>query len=99
MLTTALFAASPAQASGYYYSESGIVATGRGGAWIAGADTQFAQNINPAGLIRLEHPTINIGWSGVQQNIRWQQAKAQGGFYPEQRNQGLFKRRDIVRCM
>ena len=25
-----------ALASGYYYSDSGIVATGRGGAWIAG---------------------------------------------------------------
>ena len=75
-----------AQASGYYYSDAGIVATGRGGAWIAGADTQFAQYYNPAGLIRIEKAVINIGWSGVQQNTQWRQAKAQGGFFKEERN-------------
>ena len=62
-----------ALASGYYYSDSGIVATGRGGAWIAGADTQFAQFHNPAGLIRIDKPTINLGWSGVQQATKWDQ--------------------------
>lgn len=76
-----------AHASGYYYSDSGIVATGRGGAWVAGADTQFAQHYNPAGLIRIEDPTFNLGWSGVQQNVNWQQSKAAGGFFPEQQNQ------------
>ncbi len=74
-----------ALASGYYYSDSGIVATGRGGAWIAGADTQFAQYYNPAGLIRTDAPTLNIGWSGVQQNVSWTQARPEGGFYPEER--------------
>lgn len=73
-------------AGGYYYSDSGIEATGRGGAWVAGADTQFAQSYNPAGLIRIEDPTFNLGWSGVQQNVSWQQAKAQGGYFPESRN-------------
>lgn len=62
-----------ALASGYYYSDSGIVATGRGGAWIAGADTQFAQFHNPAGLIRIDRPTLNLGWSGVQQATKWTQ--------------------------
>jgi long-subunit fatty acid transport protein len=61
----------PAQAGGYYYSDSGIVATGRGGAWIAGAHGQFAQYHNPAGLIRTKAPTINVGRSGVQQNVRF----------------------------
>ncbi|MBX2797872.1 MAG: outer membrane protein transport protein [Myxococcales bacterium] len=59
----------PALAGGYFYSDAGIVATGRGGAWVAGADTQFAQYYNPAGLIRVERPTVNVGWSGVQQNV------------------------------
>jgi long-subunit fatty acid transport protein len=58
-------------AGGYYYSDSGIVATGRGGAWIAGANNQFAQQYNPAGLIRVKAPTLNFGGSAVQQNIRF----------------------------
>ncbi len=87
LLLVCLAVPASARASGYYYSDSGIVATGRGGAWVAGADTQFAQNVNPAGLIRVREVTLNLGWSGVQQNVRWQQAKAQGGYYPEQRNQ------------
>lgn len=66
-----LLTSGPAAAGGYYYSDSGIVATGRGGAWVAGANTQFAQWYNPAGLIRVERPTVNAGWSGVQQNVRF----------------------------
>jgi long-chain fatty acid transport protein len=57
----------PASGAGYYYSDSGIVSTGRGGAWIAGADSQFAQFHNPAGLIHVAAPTFNAGWSAVQQ--------------------------------
>lgn len=76
-----------AHAGGYFYSDAGIVATGRGGAWIAGADTQFAQYYNPAGLIRIEAPTVNVGWSGVQQNVRFTRMKEDGTFYPEVRNQ------------
>ena len=71
----ALLVAIPtATAGGYYFSDSGIVATGRGGAWIAGANTQFAQHYNPAGLIRIEAPTVNIGLSGVTQNIGFERA-------------------------
>ena len=69
----ALLLPAAAQAGGYYYSDSGIVATGRGGAWVAGADTQFAQHYNPAGLIRVREPTFNLGWSGVAQYTRWNQ--------------------------
>ena len=80
-LVLALGGAEASHAGGYLYSDSGIVANGRGGAWVAGADTQFAQRYNPAGLIRIEAPTVNIGWSGVQQNISFERAKAEGGFY------------------
>jgi long-chain fatty acid transport protein len=87
-----LLGAGPALAGGYFYSDSGIVAAGRGGAWIAGADTQFAQYYNPAGLIRVERPTLNVGWSGVQQNVRFRRldpAPEPDGpkFDPEVRNQ------------
>ena len=58
---------SSAEGAGYYFSDSGIVATGRGGAWVAGADSQFAQHHNPAGLIHVDAPSINVGWSGVLQ--------------------------------
>jgi long-chain fatty acid transport protein len=79
--------ASAAHAGGYYYSDSGIVATGRGGAFVAGADNQFAQYYNPAGLIRIDAPTVNVGWSGVQQNVGFRRQKPDGGFYDEVRNE------------
>lgn len=89
-LLVAMLAIAPitASAGGFYYSDSGIEATGRGGAWVAGANTQFAQYYNPAGLIRVDRPTFNVGMSGVQQNVRF--ARAQGDAdepYAEVRNQ------------
>jgi long-chain fatty acid transport protein len=79
--------AGPAWAGGYFYSDSGVVATGRGGAWIAGADTQFAQYHNPAGLIHIGAPTVTVGWSGVQQHVDFTRQKEDGSFYPEIQNQ------------
>ena len=58
-----------ARAGGYMYADSGIVASGRGGAVVAGADDQFAQYYNPAALVRMDRPTLNLGLSGVTQNV------------------------------
>lgn len=66
-----LLLSSLAQAGGYYFSDSGIVASGRAGAWVAGADTQFAQYYNPAGLIRVDAPEISMGLSGVRQGVHF----------------------------
>ena len=88
-----IYLASPAVAGGYFYSDAGIVATGRGGAWVAGADTQFAQYYNPAGLIRIRRPTVNLGYSGIQQNVGFRRLKPGAdptdpdAFYPEVENQ------------
>jgi len=89
LILLALGAPGSAHAGGYLYSASGIVATGRGGAWVAGADTQFAQRFNPAGLVRVEAPTVNVGWSGVQQNIEFRREKPfpETGFYKPAVNQ------------
>lgn len=64
-----LLLATAAHAGGYFYSDSGILATGRGGAFVAGAYGQYAQRYNPAGLVHTDRPTITVGWSGVQQAI------------------------------
>ncbi len=64
-----LLAPFQAFAGGFYFADSGVVAAGRGGAFVAGADTQFAQYYNPAGLIRIKRPTINVGMSGVGQTV------------------------------
>lgn len=82
-----LLAPSLAHAGGYYYSDSGIVATGRGGAWVAGADTQFAQWYNPAGLIRIDAPTVNVGWSGVQQKVTFTRMGEDGTAFDPVENQ------------
>jgi hypothetical protein len=76
-----------ALAGGYFYSDSGIVATGRGGAFVAGADTQFAQYHNPAGLIRVQDPTFNLGFSSVQQHVRFTRLDADGEPLPVAENQ------------
>lgn len=78
LLAAALFAPALAHAGGYYYPDSGIVAFGRGGAWFASADSQFAQRYNPAGLVRVDRPTVNVGLSGVQQDVTFARKDADG---------------------
>jgi long-chain fatty acid transport protein len=73
----------PAQAwaSGYYFSDSGVEAASRGGAWVAGADAQFAQRYNPAGLMRVDRPTFNLGLSGVTQKVTFERRDLDGTTY------------------
>ena len=85
-LTLALLGTTDAHAGGYYYSDSGIVALGRGGAWVAGANTQFAQYYNPAGLLKVPAPTVTVGYSGVQQHVRFTRTDADGTTYPTSEN-------------
>lgn len=73
----------PAFAGGYYYADSGIIANGRGCAYVAGADGQFAQYYNPAGLIRVNRPTFNVGMTGVQQVITFTQFDVDTETYAE----------------
>ena len=78
MVFLALLVPQGALAGGYYFSDSGIVALSRGGAWVAGADNQFAQRYNPAGLIRTERPTVNVGWTGVDQAVTFNARDEEG---------------------
>lgn len=75
-----LIVAQSALAGGYYFSDSGVIATGRGGAWVAGAEGQFAQQYNPAALVRVQAPTITLGWSGVTQSISFTRQDEDGTF-------------------
>jgi long-chain fatty acid transport protein len=94
-MTSWLLLAQSALAGGYYYSDAGIVALGRGGAWIAGADTQFAQYHNPAGLVRIDAPVLNVGLSEVQQKVEFDRVldddpntpETESGFHPTAANQ------------
>lgn len=76
-----------ANAGGYYFTESGIVSAGRAGAWVAGADTQFAQYHNPAGLIRVDAPTVSAGISAVQQGVTFDRVDEGGEALPTAKNQ------------
>lgn len=76
-----------AEAGGYYFSDSGVLAVGRGGAVIASADDQFAMYYNPAALSNIDVPTINVGMSLVQQSVHFKRMKADGTFFPELSNQ------------
>ena len=82
----------PAFAGGYYYADSGIIANGRGCAYVAGADGQFAQYYNPAGLIRVNRPTFNVGMAGVKQGIEFTRFDADTQTFqdPVQNEGGMF---------
>ena len=69
---------SNAWSAGYFYPDSGIVANGRGCAFVAGADNQFAQYYNPAGLVRMKYTTVNVGSSMVKQFVNFERTDAMG---------------------
>jgi long-chain fatty acid transport protein len=70
--------AGAALAAGYYQPDAGIVAMGRGGAFCAGADDQYAQYYNPAGLVRVDAPTLNAGLAELHEGISFSRADADG---------------------
>lgn len=77
-----------AEAGGFFYPDSGIVAGGRGCAWVVGAEGQFAQYYNPAGLVNTKQPEINIGLSGIKQDVTFTRLKDDGTSYDPIRNEG-----------
>lgn len=83
----ALLLAPSAYAGGFYYPDSGIVAFGRGGAWFASADDQFAQRYNPAALVRIDRPTVNVGLSAVQQEVHFSRLLEDDTLAPEVSNE------------
>lgn len=73
-----LLAATHAFAASYYFLDSGTRAIGRGGAFVAGADDLSAQYYNPAALIHLDRPQVNLnGWM-VNQYVRFDRADEPG---------------------
>lgn len=80
---------STAEAGGYFFSDSGVIATGRGGAWIAGANHAMAQRYNPAGLIRVKHFEISGGLSGVRQDVTFTRTGTDGSPLEPTNNGGL----------
>ena len=60
-----LLLASTAQAGGYYFSDIGVRAYSRGGAFVAGADDLTALYYNPAALTRLRRGTVTLNVAGV----------------------------------
>lgn len=86
-----------AEAAGYYFSESGVVSTGRGGAIIASTRDQFSQWHNPAGLARIGHPTVSIGISAVMQSVWFRRLGDNGEFFEEVQNgAGVFPVLDMT---
>lgn len=67
-----------AHGSGFYFGDSGIVGGSRGGAFVAGADTPFAQYYNPAGLVRIKRPTLALGGTVVRQNVTFERLTEDG---------------------
>jgi len=60
-----------AHAAGYYFTDSGTRAMGRGGAFVAGADDLSAQYYNPAALIHLKGPQAYVNFSLFSQPVQF----------------------------
>ncbi len=79
---------SAAFGGGFFYPDSGVIANGRGCAWVVGARGQFAQYYNPAGLVNTEQPEVNVGGSLVMQDVTFRRLKADGTYYEPLKNEG-----------
>ena len=60
---------SSAHAASYYFLDSGTRAIGRGGAFVCGADDISAMYYNPAALVNIDRPIINLNGWGVGQYV------------------------------
>jgi long-chain fatty acid transport protein len=76
-----------AQASAYYFVDSGTRAIGRGGAFVAGADNQEAQYYNPAALSNVGRSMANLEVWGIGQYVRFDRADEAGTTFEAVENQ------------
>jgi len=74
LLALPLLLASQSHAAAYYFLDAGTRSLSRGGAFIAGNDDLSAQYYNPAALIHLRAPTIQLGFSEVYQAVLFDRA-------------------------
>ncbi len=79
--------AAEAAAGGMYLPTRGVRPTGRGGAFVAGADDLSATWFNPAGLGHLTSPAALIDVAFVGQSIGYQRIDSGGNILPAVDNQ------------
>ena len=79
------------QAAGYYFTDAGTRALGRGTAFVAGADDLSAQYYNPAALVNLNEAQVYFSLSGVEQYVYFDRTD-ESGFEPfeEVYNEGPY---------
>jgi long-chain fatty acid transport protein len=79
-------AVTPADAGGMYLPIRGVRASGRAGAFIAGADDVSALWINPAGLAALTGPAALVDATFVSQPVQYDRFDSGGNAQPTVRN-------------
>lgn len=77
---------STAQAGGYYTADSGIVASGRGNAAVAGSKDYYAQYYNPAALMNVDAATVQGGATSVRQFLTFSRVDEDGTVQAEVAN-------------
>ena len=78
MLASLYLLSSIAQGAAYYFSDIGVRAYSRGGAFVAGADDLTALYYNPAALTRMRGITTTVSLAGVGQDISFDRADYPG---------------------
>ncbi len=72
----------PARAGGFYLPGPGIVAQGRGGAYVATSDELIGALYNPAGLHRIDGLYIHLAAGLVANHLSFERAGGQGIYKP-----------------
>lgn len=72
--------ATPAWGAGLFTPDTGIVAAGRAGAFIASADDNTALYYNPAGLHLMKGFQVRAGLMGLQNPVTFQRAGGEGRY-------------------
>ena len=78
MLASLFLLSTTAQGAAYYFSDIGVRAYSRGGAFVAGADDLTALYYNPAAMTRLRGITTTLSVAGVGQDIMFDRADYPG---------------------
>jgi len=74
--------ASPARAGGLYLPDPGVIAQGRGCAYVATSDELIGAFYNPAGLHQIDGLYIHAGGAWVKQHLTFQRAGGEGYYKP-----------------
>jgi long-subunit fatty acid transport protein len=81
--------AAAAEAGAFFVPDAGARALGRGAAYVAGVEDLTAQYWNPAGLVRLKRPVLELELGGLVPTVRFARASEGSAVFDPIRNRAV----------